>query len=293
MGDIAAMAAAAARKKRQGEHDNSNDCAVYVDEEGACSISGESKSFEYTDRAQEGVSIEGCDSMDSDMSYSASTQHKHSTLFTNRAAPRNPQETKQRSRTDELSITSSGSEEKPASLLIASSLESTSMNRNVTMTTTRMGKKRKNALHESTNLQSPKQRKSKRTKATSFTRSESSTTKTADSSKENVSSRSPSKKRKPVKVTRTAKAAKPSAKPTKINSAAKKVAKSKRTNKPNLEKNRLSQAVLDSRAGKAIVHWEQCFSDLQDFKKVHEHCLVPKMFEENQTLAYWVRRNRK
>jgi len=111
--------------------------------------------------------------------------------------------------------------------------------------------------------------------------------------KRRVSPRSPSKKAEPVKVTRTAKAAKPSAKPTKINSAAKKGAKSKRTNKPNLKKNRLSQAVLDSRAGKAIVHWEQCFSDLQDFKKVHEHCLVPKMFKENQTLAYWVQRNRK
>jgi hypothetical protein len=90
MGDIAAMAAAAARKKRQGEHDNSNDCAVYVDEEGACSISGESKSFEYTDRAREGISIEGCDSMDSDMSYSASTQHKHSTLFTTAPTCDNP-----------------------------------------------------------------------------------------------------------------------------------------------------------------------------------------------------------
>jgi hypothetical protein len=94
-------------------------------------------------------------------------------------------------------------------------------------------------------------------------------------------------------VTRTAKAAKPSAKPTKINSAAKKVAKSKRTNKPNLKKNRLSQAVLDSRAGKADVRWEQCFSELQDFKKANEHCLVPKTFEENQKLAYWVFRNRK
>jgi hypothetical protein len=111
--------------------------------------------------------------------------------------------------------------------------------------------------------------------------------------KRRVSPRSPSKKAEPVKVTRTAKAAKPSAKPTKINSASKKVAKSKRTAQPHSKKNRFSQAVLDANAGKAFVHWEQCFSDLQDFKKVHGHCLVPKRFKENQTLAYWVQRNRR
>lgn len=59
------------------------------------------------------------------------------------------------------------------------------------------------------------------------------------------------------------------------------------------KKNRLSQAVLNERAAKAAIHWEKCFEDLKDFKEKFGHCLVPKSFKENQSLAYWVQRNRR
>jgi hypothetical protein len=57
--------------------------------------------------------------------------------------------------------------------------------------------------------------------------------------------------------------------------------------------NRLSQTVLDERAAKAATHWENCFEDLKAFKEKYGHCLVPKSFKENQSLAYWVQRNRR
>jgi len=117
--------------------------------------------------------------------------------------------------------------------------------------------------------------------------------KTTKTAKRRVSPRPPvvKVKVKPIKVKRIVKAAKPSAKPTKIKSASTKDTKSTQQN--SKQRNRLSQTVLDFRAAKATVHWEQCFKDLQAFKDKHEHCLVPKMFKENQTLAYWVQRNRK
>mmetsp|Transcript_4678 Transcript_4678/g.8962 ORF Transcript_4678/g.8962 Transcript_4678/m.8962 type:complete len:607 (+) Transcript_4678:206-2026(+) len=57
--------------------------------------------------------------------------------------------------------------------------------------------------------------------------------------------------------------------------------------------NRLSQTVLDERAAKAVAHWDNCFADLKAFKEKYGHCLVPKTFKENQSLAYWVQRNRR
>ena len=108
----------------------------------------------------------------------------------------------------------------------------------------------------------------------------------AKASTRRVSPRTASKKVAPVKVETIAKAAKPAAKPTKSKVASTQDTKSK-------SKNRLSQAVLEDRAAKASVHWEQCFKDLEAFKEDNGHCLVPKMFSENQTLAYWVQRNRK
>lgn len=109
----------------------------------------------------------------------------------------------------------------------------------------------------------------------------------AKASTRRVSPRTASKKVAPAKVASTAKAAKaakPTAKPTKSKAA---------STQDTKFKNRLSQAVLEDRAAKAAVHWEQCFKDLEAFKEDNGHCLVPKMFNENQTLAYWVQRNRK
>lgn len=106
----------------------------------------------------------------------------------------------------------------------------------------------------------------------------------AKASTRRVSPRTASKKVAPVKVASVAKAAKPTAKPTKSKAASAQDTKFK---------NRLSKAVLEDRAAKAAVHWEQCFKDLEAFKEDNGHCLVPKMFNENQTLAYWVQRNRK
>ena len=39
--------------------------------------------------------------------------------------------------------------------------------------------------------------------------------------------------------------------------------------------------------------WNMQFEALKKFKKEKGHTLVPKMYKENQTLAYWVQRTRK
>ena len=68
-----------------------------------------------------------------------------------------------------------------------------------------------------------------------------------------------------------------------------------KTESKNTEKKgrRLSAEVLEERADKAAVHWEDCFKDLVKFHKKNGHSLVPKIYPENQKLAYWVQRNRK
>lgn len=87
-------------------------------------------------------------------------------------------------------------------------------------------------------------------------------------------------------------AAKKSANPSKKSSVK---AESKNTEKKDgpLKGRRLSAEVLEERADKAATHWEDCFKDLVKFHKQHKHCLVPKIYPENQKLAYWVQRNRK
>lgn len=82
-------------------------------------------------------------------------------------------------------------------------------------------------------------------------------------------------------------AAKKSANPSKKSSVK---AESKTTEKKG---RRLSAEVLEERADKAAVHWEDCFKDLVKFHKKNGHSLVPKIYPENQKLAYWVQRNRK
>lgn len=82
-------------------------------------------------------------------------------------------------------------------------------------------------------------------------------------------------------------AAKKSANPSKKSSVK---TESKTTEKKG---RRLSAEVLEERADKAAVHWEDCFKDLVKFHKKNGHSLVPKIYPENQKLAYWVQRNRK
>lgn len=108
--------------------------------------------------------------------------------------------------------------------------------------------------------------------------------------------RSPRKPRKATTAEKSKRAVQASDEPLQRNTES-----STETDEPSTEKgsqkdtktNRLSQSVLDERAAKAAIHWENRFKDLKAFKEKYGHCLVPKSFKENQSLAYWVQRNRR
>jgi hypothetical protein len=34
--------------------------------------------------------------------------------------------------------------------------------------------------------------------------------------------------------------------------------------------------------------WEDCFSELADYHKIHGHCNVPQSYSEKSKLGYWV-----
>jgi hypothetical protein len=38
--------------------------------------------------------------------------------------------------------------------------------------------------------------------------------------------------------------------------------------------------------------WEDCLSELADYRKIHGHCNVPDIYSENTKLGYWVGRQR-
>jgi len=96
MGGIAAMAAAAARKRRH----TINGVAAQVVDEAFASVCSETEEdsgapdiYEDNNPPHEGISIEGCASIDSDMSFSTSQvplQHKSSTLSTTSSAYNDP-----------------------------------------------------------------------------------------------------------------------------------------------------------------------------------------------------------